>query len=302
MKKVQALMKAALCAVLTAGILAAATACASSPAESSAPASSNAQTSSADSHSEEKVLKVGMECAYAPHNWTQTDDSNNAVPIANAKGQYANGYDVMMAQKLADSIGYKLEVYKVKWDGLIVGLQTDKINAIIAGMSKTEKRLKSIDFTDPYDATTYCALVKKGGKYENATSIDDFAGAKASSQLGTLLYDDLTPQLKGADVQPAMTDVPTILAALEADKIDVAPIDYPTALSATHTNPNLVTIQFAEGKGYDLTGLNSQSSIGVKKGDTELLDALNKALADITEDDMKSTMEQAVSIQPSMAG
>ena len=52
---------------------------------------------------EDGVLTVGMECAYAPYNWTQTDDSNGAVPIANVPGAYANGYDVMMAKKICEA-------------------------------------------------------------------------------------------------------------------------------------------------------------------------------------------------------
>ena len=59
---------------------------------------------------EDGVLTVGMECAYAPYNWTQMDDSNGAVPIANNPGSYANGYDVMIAQKICDAFGWKLEV------------------------------------------------------------------------------------------------------------------------------------------------------------------------------------------------
>ena len=48
---------------------------------------------------EKKVLRVAMECAYAPYNWTQPDDSNGAVPI-NDSNEYAYGYDVMMAKKI----------------------------------------------------------------------------------------------------------------------------------------------------------------------------------------------------------
>ena len=55
---------------------------------------------------EDGVLTVGMECAYAPYNWTQADDSNGAVPIANNPGSYANGYDVMVAKKICETYGW----------------------------------------------------------------------------------------------------------------------------------------------------------------------------------------------------
>ena len=57
---------------------------------------------------EDGVLTVGMECAYAPYNWTQLDDSNGAVPIVNNPGSYANGYDVMIAKKICEANGWEL--------------------------------------------------------------------------------------------------------------------------------------------------------------------------------------------------
>ena len=59
---------------------------------------------------EDGVLTIAMECAYAPYNWTQSDDSNGAVPISNVPGSYANGYDVMIGKKIAEANGWELEV------------------------------------------------------------------------------------------------------------------------------------------------------------------------------------------------
>ena len=69
--------------------------------ESAAPAET--ETSAVPSGVEDGVLTVGMECAYAPYNWTQADDSNGAVPISNVPGSYANGYDVMIAQRICEA-------------------------------------------------------------------------------------------------------------------------------------------------------------------------------------------------------
>ena len=294
MKKIQKVLSAVMSTVLVLGI---ASGCTSS-AGSSSTAQSTKSSASAASTADAKVLRVGMECAYAPHNWTQTDNSNDAIQIKNSQNEYANGYDVMIAKQLADSIGYKLEIYKVEWDGLIVGVQTGKIDVIIAGMAATDARRKSIDFTNPYDDGSYCILVKKGGKYENATSINDFAGAKVSSQINTVLYDTLVPQLKGAKKLEGLGDAPTVFAALASGKLDAAPMDYPTAISAAKTNGNLKVIQFAEGKGYVLKGLDGSSYIGVKKGNTELVSKLNDALKKYSKADMEKMMQKAVDIQP----
>lgn len=99
---------------------------------------------------EDGVLTVGMECTYAPYNWTQTDDSNGAVPIVNNPGSYANGYDVMIAQRICDTYGWKLEVQAIEWDGLIPALNAGTIDAVIAGQSMTTSRMEQVDMAGPY--------------------------------------------------------------------------------------------------------------------------------------------------------
>ena len=98
---------------------------------------------------EDGVLTVGMECTYAPYNWTQTDDSNGAVPIVNNPGSYANGYDVMIAQRICDTYGWKLEVQAIEWDGLIPALNAGTIDAVIAGQSMTAGRMEQVDMAGP---------------------------------------------------------------------------------------------------------------------------------------------------------
>ena len=87
---------------------------------------------------EKKVLKVAMECAYAPYNWTQPDDSNGAVPI-NDSNEYAYGYDVMMAKKICDELGYDLQIVRLDWDSLIPAVSTGQVDCVIAGQSITDR-------------------------------------------------------------------------------------------------------------------------------------------------------------------
>ena len=77
------------------------------PAEQTSAAGESAAEEATAASGEKKVLKVAMECAYAPYNWTQPDDSNGAVPI-NDSNEYAYGYDVMMAKKICDEFGIVL--------------------------------------------------------------------------------------------------------------------------------------------------------------------------------------------------
>ena len=140
-------MRRILALVLAALMLLSMAACASSTTATPAATETTASTENAETTEtadtpatgvEDGVLTVGMECAYAPYNWTQMDDSNGAVPISNVPGAYANGYDVMIAKKICEQYGWKLEVMAIEWDGLISALQAGTIDAVIAGQSMTE--------------------------------------------------------------------------------------------------------------------------------------------------------------------
>ena len=172
------------------------------PAAADTKAEAAEETASADTTGEKKVLKVAMECGYAPYNWTQPDDSNGAVPI-NDSSDYAYGYDVMMAKKIADELGYDLEIVKLDWDSLVPAVQSGTVDCVIAGQSITSDRLEMVDFSTPYYYASVVSLVKADGPLADAKGISDFEGATCTSQLGTIWYDVCLPQLKDANIQPA---------------------------------------------------------------------------------------------------
>ncbi len=110
------------------------------------------------------VLKIGMECAYRPFNWTDLGSpSTGAVVITGGEdsGRYANGYDVQIAKYVADKLGMKLEIHQYAWDSLIPAVQSGTIDGIVAGMSPTEEREKEIDFTDVYYESNLVIIYKK---------------------------------------------------------------------------------------------------------------------------------------------
>ena len=135
------------------------------------------------------TLRVGMECNYAPYNWTQSEPSDEAVAIA--AGGYADGYDVRIAKRIAQELGMDLEIVKTEWDGLTPALLSGNIDVIIAGMSPTEERKLTIDFTDAYYVTELCVVVRKDSKFASAQSLADFGGAKITGQMSTFHYDEL---------------------------------------------------------------------------------------------------------------
>lgn len=107
------------------------------------------------------TLKVGMECAYEPFNWTEVNPSYGAVAISSAGGGYANGYDVQIALYVANKLGMKLEIYAIGWESLIPAVQSGTVDAIIAGMSPTAEREEEIDFTNTYYESNLVVIIKK---------------------------------------------------------------------------------------------------------------------------------------------
>lgn len=245
---------------------------------------------------DKKILRVGMECGYAPFNWTQSDDSNGAVKITGGS-EYANGYDVLMAKKLADKMGYTLEIHKIEWDGLSPAVNAGKIDAAIAGMSITSKRKESVDFSSAYYNASIVALTKKDSAFANAKNVSDLMGAVATSQLNTIWY-DLIQQIPDAKIQPAIDNVPGMIVALTSGKIELLVLDKPTAMAAAFANPALVMLDFKDGKGFEASKEDVEMGAAVKKGNTELVNKLNEQLKAINEEEREKMMETAIKTQP----
>lgn len=245
-----------------------------------------------------KVLKVGMECAYAPYNWTQSDDKNGAVPIAESK-DYAYGYDVMMAKLICEKLGYTLEVHKLAWDSIPLAVQSGDIDAGICGQSITAERLQTLDFSTPYYYASIVVLTKADSKFANAAGLADLTGATCTSQINTVWYDVCLPQIKDANILPAMDDTSAMLVSLNAGNCDLVVTDAPTAMAAVMVNPDLKLLDFS-GSADNFVVSDEEINIGVsiKKGNKELVDAINGVLATMTKEDFEKMMQEAIKLQP----
>ena len=268
-----------------------------------ASASGAAASGAVASGVEDGVLTVAMECAYAPYNWTQTDDSNGAVPISNVPGSYANGYDVMIGKKIAEANGWQLEVIQSDWDSLVPGVQTGKFDAVIAGQSMTAERSEQVDFAGPYFYATIVCVTKADGKFANAASIADLAGGSCTAQIATIWYDQCLPQIEGANVQPASETAPAMLMALETDMVDFICTDMPTAQGAVAAYPDMKILDFSGTEGdfqFDdaVRAENVNIGISLMKGNTVLKEKIDAVLSTMTVDDFNALMEQAIAIQP----
>jgi putative lysine transport system substrate-binding protein len=252
---------------------------------------------------EKKVLKVGMECAYAPFNWTQSSEEvsngEKAVPIYGTS-DYAYGYDVMLAQKLADQLGWELEIHKVEWSSIVLGMNVGDYDVIIAGMGYTEERDKSVDFTDPYYIRNNVIIVNTKGAFAEAKTLTDFTGASATTQIGTI-WEQYVPQIPAVEALTFYETTSEIVMAVSMNAADCGVLDEPTAMSAAIANSNIKYIALDPSDGFTIPkGQSLNVCIAVKEGDSDLKKSLDDALDAIewNEDKMLELMNLAVELQP----
>ena len=274
------------------------------PAATEAPAAATAAAPAADSDVpaglEDGVLTIAMECAYAPDNWTQTDDSNGAVPIVNNPGSYANGYDVMIAQRICDTYGWKLEVQAIEWDGLIPALNAGTIDAVIAGQSMTTSRMEQVDMAGPYFYASIVCVAKKDSEQAKAKGISELTGT-CTAQSGTIWYTDCLPQVEGAQIMAQSESAPAMIMAVESGTVDFICTDMPTAMGACATYSDLAILDFSDTEdNFKVDEGQINIGISVVKGNTELKDAMDKVLAPLNADIFNAIMNQAIAVQPTI--
>ena len=247
---------------------------------------------------EDGVLTVAMECAYAPYNWAQPDDSNGAVPIKDSQ-LFAKGYDVMTAKAICEANGWQLEILQLDWDSLIPAVQSGICDAVIAGQSMTSERMEAVDFAGPYLYASIVCLAKKDSKFAEAKGISDLAGGSCTSQSGTIWYDSCLPQINGAQIGMPAESAPAMLMAVESGTVDFVCTDMPTAQGALIAYPDLVLLDFS-GSGDDFQVSEEEINIGISvmKGNTALKDAINSYLGDKTAEDFNALMQEAIKVQP----
>ena len=253
---------------------------------------------------EDGVLTVGMECAYAPYNWMQMNDSNGAVPISNVAGSYANGYDVMIAKRICEAYGWELEIVSSEWDGLVTGIQSGVMDANIAGQSMTADRMTQVDMAGPYLYATIVCVTTKDSEFADAKSISDLSGGSCTAQTGTIWYDSCLPQIPNAEILPPAETAPAMIMQLQTGTVDFICTDMPTAMGAVAKDDNLVILNFSGTDGdFQFAdeaerAENVNIGISVEKGNTALVDAINKVLSQLNEEQFNALMDQAIAIQP----
>lgn len=293
MKNVKRLLAALLATLTLVGL----TACGGSKQEEPAPSEDGGEaTSTEETYGEGYVLRVGMNCSAAPFGWTQDDDSNGAWPI-DGTNQYVCGYDVQIARMICDTYGWDLKIIKTDWDGLIPGVVSGKLDCCISTLGVTEERLQSVDFSDYYWNNGCIMVVRKDSPYVDATSLEDFDGAKITTQIATI-WEPLVQQIPNVQAEPCLSGLPELFVAVSSGKVDGIITGLSEAQSACLSNPDLTWVTFEDGKGFDVELSALCAGIPIAKGNTELKDKINAVIATLDHDTQMEMMTTALNAQP----
>ena len=247
------------------------------------------------SSDETGVLRVGMECDYAPFNWTQPEQSDTTVQISSA--DYADGYDVVIASMIAEKLGMEVQVVKTDWDSLIPSLNAGAIDCIIAGMTETPERAEAVNFTTPYYESDMVVIVRKDSELVGIDDIQQLSGYRVLGQSNTT-YDDIIDQIDGVVHMTPLSTYPRMILSLQAEEADAITAELPVANGVVAANPDLTIVTFAEGKGFTV---DTSVSIAVAKENTELLSSIQHALDEISFEQRLQIMQDAVDRQPAIA-
>ena len=294
MKNVKRLLAALLATLTLVGL----TACGGSKQQEDTTASDDSgdATSTEETYGEGYVLRVGMNCSAAPFGWTQDDDSNGAWPI-DGTNQYVCGYDVQIVRLICDTYGWDLKIIKTDWDGLIPGVVSGKLDCCISTLGVTEERLQSVDFSDYYWNNGCIMVVRKDSPYVNATSLEDFDGAKITTQIATI-WEPLVQQIPNVQAEPCLSGLPELFVAVSSGKVDGIITGLSEAQSACLSNPDLTWVTFEDGKGFDVELSALCAGIPIAKGNTELKDKINAVIATLDHDTQMEMMTTALNAQP----
>ncbi|WP_297712800.1 transporter substrate-binding domain-containing protein [Clostridium sp.] len=209
---------------------------------------------------------VGMSADYAPYEFHYIDENGKDV---------IGGFDVDIANEIANAIGVELVIQEMDFDALVAALPAGKIDLVVSGMNPTEERAKVVDFSEIYYNSQHGILVRSEDvdKYK---TFADLEGAKVGAQLGSTQEQIARSEVPNADLQ-LLNNVNNLILELKAGKVDAVIMEKPVAEMAVKSNPEL-----AVGNPIyeDKTGGNA---VGMAKNNPELLAKVNEVIKELNE-------------------
>lgn len=186
------------------------------------------------------------------------------------------GFDIAIAQEIAKDMGVNLHILELDFNGLLVSLNANKADIVMAGMTPDAEREKAVDFSDIYYVAQQGILIKSENK-DTLNSLEDFDGKKIGVQKGSIQEKLATEQLTNSKII-SLSKLPNIILDLKAGNIDAAIVEIPVAEGYIKQYPDLA---LSDAKIKDEVG---GSAIAIKKGNQDLVDQINSTLKRLEED------------------
>ena len=216
-----------------------------------------------------KELVVGLSADYAPFEFHATVKGKDTIV----------GFDVAIAEKIAEDLGVKLKVEELGFDALLGALQTGKVDMVISGMNPTPEREKEVNFTDGYMTVTQKVVVRKADE-DKFSSLEKLNGATVGVQKQSYQEELAASELPDSDVT-SLQKVPDLITNLTNEKIDGVILEGPVADAYAQVNKSLAVadnVVFKEG--------SKEMAAAVSKEAPAFLAAVNASIADIRSQDL----------------
>ncbi|WP_088006187.1 transporter substrate-binding domain-containing protein [Indiicoccus explosivorum] len=200
----------------------------------------------------------------------------------NAEGEFV-GFDIDLANYIADELGYELEITDMKFDGLIGALQSERVDMVLSGMSATDERKQNVDFSTPYHHSGEMFLTQPGSDID---SLEDLEGKTVGVQLGTIQEDGARKLLEEQDLNfeiKALDNAGILIQELLTGRVDVAYMDKSVA-------EGYIEEQGLEGFD-DPTTSSPGMAVAFPKG-SDLVDDVNEVLAEAEESGYLAELEE----------
>lgn len=221
---------------------------------------SNSEKGKVDKIKESGKLVIGTCADYPPYEFHKTVNGKDEIV----------GFDITIAKEIAKDLGVKLEIKDMKFDGLLAALQSGNVDMVIAGMNPTEERKKSVDFSTVYYEAIQTVLVRAEDK-DKFKTLDDFKGKKIGVQKSTTQEEVAKKQMTSSDIK-SLSKVTDLALELQNKKVDGLVLEKPVAITYAN-NAKGFAMSLAKFENAD-----KGASVATKKGNKDLLDAINKTL------------------------
>jgi ABC-type amino acid transport/signal transduction systems, periplasmic component/domain len=214
-------------------------------------------------------LVLGTSADYAPYEFHHTKDGKDEIV----------GFDISVAKKIADDLGVQLEIQDMDFDGLLLALDSKKVDLVISGMTPTEERAKSVDFSNVYYTAEQGVMVRK----EDAASLqtfDDLKGKRIAVQKGSI-QEGIAQGIEGAKLT-SLARINELVMELQSGRVDAVIAEMPVTKLYVANQPEITMSDIVVP-----TDEEASAAIAVKKNKNKsFVDAINASLDTIKQENL----------------